>query len=176
MNDHVTTTVTVNGAAENISAPARTSLADALRDRLGLAGTRLGCEHGVCGACTVLVDDRPVRSCLTLVASCEGRSVRTVEGLSGPAADALRTAFRAEHGLQCGFCTAGMLITAHDVVERRSQAGAGGGLTADEVRHELAGNLCRCTGYAGIVRAVLRAAAELDAGAAGRSADPAGRA
>ncbi|NMH96873.1 (2Fe-2S)-binding protein [Pseudonocardia acidicola] len=157
MNDNITSTVTVNGAGRTMTLPARTSLADALRDTLGLTGTRLGCEHGVCGACTVLVDDRPVRSCLTLAAACDGHEVRTVEGLSGPVAEALREAFRAEHGLQCGFCTAGMLITAYDVIERHGPAPRAE-LTAEDVRGELAGNLCRCTGYIGIVRAVVRAA------------------
>jgi carbon-monoxide dehydrogenase small subunit len=158
MNDHVTSTVTVNGAARTMTLPARTSLADALRDTLGLTGTRLGCEHGVCGACTVLLDGRPVRSCLTLAATCDGHEVRTVEGLSGRTAEALRGSFSAEHGLQCGFCTAGMLVTAYDVVERRRGLASGAELTAEDVRGELAGNLCRCTGYIGIVRAIVRAA------------------
>ncbi|MQA17704.1 MAG: 2Fe-2S iron-sulfur cluster binding domain-containing protein, partial [Pseudonocardiaceae bacterium] len=114
----VTSTVTVNGVPRTVTAPARTSLADVLRETLALTGTRLGCEHGVCGACTMLLDGRPARSCLTLAASCDGRDVRTVEGLDGPVADALREAFAAEHGLQCGFCTAGMLVTGCDVVER----------------------------------------------------------
>lgn len=152
----VTSTVTVNGVPRTVTAPARTSLADVLRETLALTGTRLGCEHGVCGACTMLLDGRPARSCLTLAASCDGRDVRTVEGLDGPVADALREAFAAEHGLQCGFCTAGMLVTGCDVVERHRAKGEE--LTADTVRTELSGNLCRCTGYVGIVRAVLRAA------------------
>lgn len=156
MSHEVTTTLTVNGTARTMSLPARTSLADALREALGLTGTRLGCEHGVCGACTVLLDGRPARSCLTLAASCAGSDVRTVEGLTGPAADALRAAFSAEHALQCGFCTAGMLITAHDIVQRRRQLPEK--LSADVVRTELSGNLCRCTGYVGIVHAILRAA------------------
>lgn len=163
MNDTITTTFVVNGSPRTVTLPARTSLADALRDAIGLTGTRLGCEQGVCGACTVFLDGRPTRSCLTLVASCEGREVRTVEGLSGPTADALRASFSAEHGLQCGFCTAGMLVTACDVVERRSQLAGDAELSADTVRTELSGNLCRCTGYVGIVRAVLSAAGTVDA-------------
>lgn len=162
MSDQITSTFTVNGAGRTVVVPARTSLADALRDGLGLTGTRLGCEHGVCGACTVYLDGRPVRSCLTLAVACEGREVRTIEGLSGPTADALRESFSAEHGLQCGFCTAGMLMTAHDIVERRRELAPDTDLAADDVRAELAGNLCRCTGYAGIVRAVLRAVRALD--------------
>ena len=160
MSEQVTTTFTVNGSERTVTLPARTSLADALREALRLTGTRLGCEHGVCGACTVLLDGRPARSCLTLAASCEGAEVCTVEGLSGPTADALRESFSSEHGLQCGFCTAGMLVTAHDVIERRDSLSCGA-LDADAVRQELSGNLCRCTGYGGIVRAVLRAADRL---------------
>lgn len=156
MSHEVTTTLTVNGTARTVSLPARTSLADALREAVGLTGTRLGCEHGVCGACTILLDGRPTRSCLTLVASCAGRDVRTVEGLTGPIADALRAAFSAEHALQCGFCTAGMLVTAYDVVQRRGRL-PGPELSAGIVRTELSGNLCRCTGYVGVVHAILRA-------------------
>ena len=132
--------------------PARSSLADALRERLHLTGTHLGCEHGVCGACTVLVDGDPVRSCITLAAACDGREVVTVEGLAGPVADAVRAAFSAEHGLQCGFCTPGMLVTAVDVVTRRPEA------TTDDIRLELGGNICRCTGYVNIVKAIQYAA------------------
>lgn len=162
MSDRVTSSVRVNGVPRTWTLPARTSLADALRDSLGLTGTRLGCEHGVCGACTVVLDGRPSRSCLTLAAACDGGEVRTVEGLEGPTADALRTAFSAEHGLQCGFCTAGMLVTGCDIVERRRELAPGGELSGEVVRGELAGNLCRCTGYVGIVRAIVRTAEELD--------------
>src|SRR5690606_7066941 len=120
------------------------------RDHLDLTGTHLGCEHGVCGACTVLVDGRPVRSCITLAVSVEGSSVTTVEGLEGDVVDALRDAFSSEHGLQCGFCTPGMLITSTDIVARCP------GASEAQIRAELAGNICRCTGYVGIVRAVKR--------------------
>ncbi|MQA82191.1 MAG: 2Fe-2S iron-sulfur cluster binding domain-containing protein [Streptosporangiales bacterium] len=163
MNGSVTSSVTVNGVPRTWTLPARTSLADALRDSLGLTGTRLGCEHGVCGACTVVIDGRPARSCLTLAAACDGGDVRTVEGLAGRTVDALRTAFSAEHGLQCGFCTSGMLVTGCDIVDRRRELAADGELSGEVVRGELAGNLCRCTGYVGIVRAVVRAAKDVDA-------------
>jgi len=142
-------TLTVNGRAQAAPAEDRTHLADHLREGLGLTGTHLGCEHGVCGACTVQLDGAPVRSCLTLAMACEGRSVRTIEGFDDDAVMAqLRAAFTAEHALQCGYCTPGMLVTAHDIVTRLPDA--------DEarIRLELAGNLCRCTGYRGIVRAV----------------------
>ena len=145
--------LTVNGTEQWLRPPGRLSLADALRERLHLTGTHLGCEHGVCGACTVLLDGIPVRSCITLAAACDGREVVTVEGLDGPVADAVRESFSAEHGLQCGFCTPGMLVTAVDVVTRLP------GATPDDIRLELGGNICRCTGYVNIVRAISRAAA-----------------
>jgi aerobic carbon-monoxide dehydrogenase small subunit len=147
--------LTVNGTEVRARAPARTSLADLLREDLHLTGTHLGCEHGVCGACTVLVDGVPIRSCIALAAGCDGAEVVTVEGLTGPVADAVREAFSAEHGLQCGFCTPGMLVTATDIVQRRPDA------TSEDIRLELCGNLCRCTGYVNIVRAVDRAARTL---------------
>lgn len=146
----------VNGERRVLPAlAARTSLADLLRDHLGLTGTHLGCEHGVCGACTVQLDGRPVRSCIQLAAACDGAEVVTVEGLDGPAIDALRESFSVEHGLQCGFCTPGMLVSCLDILDRFPD------VDEDVARRELAGNLCRCTGYAGIVRAVVRAGAEL---------------
>jgi carbon-monoxide dehydrogenase small subunit len=149
----------VNGRACERMVEPRTSLADHLREQLGLTGTHLGCEQGVCGACTVMVDGVPVRSCITLAAACDGRTVRTIEGWDGDATmAALREAFSAEHALQCGYCTPGMLATAHDIVTRLPDA--------DEarIRHELAGNLCRCTGYRGIVRAIQRVLHERKAG------------
>ena len=140
--------LTVNGAATQARVEARTSLCDLLRDTLHLTGTHAGCEHGTCGACTVLLDGQPARACITLAAACEGRSVTTVEGLSGPLVDRLRAAFHAEHALQCGFCTPGMLVSAVDLLQRKPAAGE------DEIRRDMAGNLCRCTGYVGIVRAI----------------------
>ncbi|MBP0496144.1 (2Fe-2S)-binding protein [Pararoseomonas indoligenes] len=143
--------LTVNGEAAEVLAEPRTHLADLLRGELLLTGTHLGCEHGVCGACTVELDDAPARSCITHAGACDGARIRTIEGFAGDAVmEALRGAFTAEHALQCGYCTPGMLITARDIVLRLPDA--------DEVRvrEELSGNLCRCTGYRGIVRAVLR--------------------
>jgi len=143
--------MTVNGKPVELVAEPRTHLADLLRGELLLTGTHLGCEHGVCGACTVELDGAPARSCISHAGSCDGAAVRTIEGFdSDPVMAALREAFSAEHALQCGYCTPGMLITARDVVLRLPNADEG------QVREELSGNLCRCTGYRGIVRAVLR--------------------
>jgi carbon-monoxide dehydrogenase small subunit len=150
--------ITVNGASVSASAEPRTHLADFLRESLLLTGTHLGCEHGVCGACTVLIDGAPARACIAFAASCEGARVDTIEGLEhDPIMVRLRAAFTAEHALQCGYCTPGMLVTARDIVLRLPDA--------DEarVRLELAGNLCRCTGYVGIVRATVRVLAEAPA-------------
>jgi aerobic carbon-monoxide dehydrogenase small subunit len=142
---------TVNGKTVQAHVEPRLHLADFLREKLHLTGTHLGCEHGVCGACTLLLDGEPARSCITFAAVCEGVDVRSIEGLEDDAVTvALREAFKAEHALQCGFCTPGMLVTARDIVRRLPDA------DDDRVRIELAGNLCRCTGYNGIVRAVRR--------------------
>ena len=141
--------ITVNARAVKASVEPRTHLADFLRDHLNLTGTHLGCEHGVCGACTLLLDDMPARSCITFAAACDGARVTTIEGLDDDEiATELRAAFTREHALQCGYCTPGMLISARDLVLRLD--------TADEraIRVGLSGNLCRCTGYVGIVRAV----------------------
>ena len=141
--------LTVNGEPCSADVSGRTQLAEMLRDHLYLTGTHLGCEHGVCGACTVLVHGRPIRSCITYAHACEGASVVTVEGLGDdPTGRALREAFARHHALQCGFCTPGMLITAWDIVTRLAPVGEAA------IRHELSGNLCRCTGYMGIVAAV----------------------
>ena len=144
--------LTVNGEAIDAYVEPRTHLADFLREDQRLTGTHLGCEHGVCGACTVLLDGEPVRSCITFAAGCDGREVRTIEGFGDDAVmNDLRAAFTREHALQCGFCTPGMLIMSRDIVQRMPQA--------DEhaIRVELSGNLCRCTGYVGIVNAVMSA-------------------
>ena len=142
--------IQVNGRSFSRPAEPRMHLGDFLRDELRLTGTHLGCEHGVCGACTVLVDGQPTRSCITFAVACEGREVTTIEGYDDDAAmHRLRQAFTRHHALQCGFCTPGMLTTARDIVLRLPEA--------DEarVRLELSGNLCRCTGYQGIVDAIL---------------------
>ena len=139
----------VNRRAVEVSAEPRTSLADFVRDKLDLTGTHLGCEHGVCGACTVLLDGVPARSCITYAVACEGADVTTIEGLDeDEVTTELRAAFTREHALQCGYCTPGMLVSARDLVLRLPDA--------DErrIRVGLSGNLCRCTGYVGIVRAV----------------------
>ena len=152
--------LTVNGLPVMETVEPRMHLADLLRERLGLTGTHLRCEQGACGACTLLIDGQPARSCITYAILCEGAQVTTIEGLEhDPVMTALRHAFTAEHGLQCGFCTPGMLITARDIVTRLP--------VADErrVRLELSGNLCRCTGYVGIVRAIRRVLEERRAGA-----------
>jgi len=144
-------TLTVNGAAVSAEIEPRTQLADFLRDTCLLSGTHAGCEHGICGACTVLLDEAPARSCIAYAAACEGVAVRTIEGLQDdPVVQRLRDAFTAEHALQCGYCTPGMLVTARDIVLRLPHADTA------RIRLELAGNLCRCTGYAGIVRAICR--------------------
>jgi carbon-monoxide dehydrogenase small subunit len=143
--------LTVNGEQVIEAVEPRTHLADLLRERLGLTGTHLRCEQGACGACTLLLDGQPARSCITYAVLCEGAQVTTIEGLENdPIMVALRRAFTAEHGLQCGFCTPGMLITARDIVTRLPDA------DDRRIRLELSGNLCRCTGYVGIVHAIRR--------------------
>ena len=142
-------TLTINGRKVESSVEPRTHLADFLREQRRLTGTHIGCEHGVCGACTVLLDGEPIRSCITFAVACQGRDVRTIESFEqDPLMGDLREAFSQQHGLQCGFCTPGMLIAAHDICRRKPQA------DEHEIRVELSGNLCRCTGYVGIVNAV----------------------
>lgn len=139
----------VNGREVVREVSIRQSLADFVRDDLGLTGTRLGCEHGVCGACTVIADAQPVRSCLMLAVQADGASVTTIEGLAASGEiDALREAFATNFAAQCGFCTAGMLVSATCLLRTTSQP------TESAIRQELSGNLCRCTGYGGIVGAV----------------------
>ncbi|MBS3651629.1 2Fe-2S iron-sulfur cluster binding domain-containing protein [Pseudaminobacter sp. 19-2017] len=141
--------LTVNGLPVAEHVEPRTSLADLLRENLNLTGTHLGCEQGVCGACTVFVDGVPVRSCISTAVSCSGADVRTIESFDAdPLMGELREAFNKHHALQCGFCTPGMLVMARDIVERLGDA------DEERIRLELAGNLCRCTGYAGIVKAI----------------------
>jgi carbon-monoxide dehydrogenase small subunit len=146
--------LTVNGRQYEARVEPRLLLSDFLRDTLGLTGTHVGCEHGVCGACTILVNGDSVRSCLTLAVRADGSDIVTVEGLGSPDhLNALQSEFRDKHGLQCGFCTPGMLITGMDLLKKYP-------LASDEnIREGLSGNLCRCTGYVNIIKAV-RAAAE----------------
>jgi aerobic carbon-monoxide dehydrogenase small subunit len=146
-----TVNLTVNGKLVSATIQPRTHLADFLRETLNLTGTHLGCEHGVCGACTLLVDGVPTRSCITLAVSCERAEVTTVEGLDNDEITReLRAAFSQEHGLQCGYCTPGMIVSARDVVLRMAAP------SEHDIRSAMSGNLCRCTGYVGIVRAIQR--------------------
>ena len=144
----------INGEDTTIAAPQYWTLADALRERAGLTGLHLGCEHGVCGACTVLLDDEPIRSCIVLAAQADGHEVRTIEGLADPDAERLhpvQEAFSEHHALQCGFCTPGFIMLAVSILEREPNA------SPERIRELLSANLCRCTGYKPIVAAVLSA-------------------
>ena len=146
----------VNGERRSATASVRMTLADFLRHELGLTGTHVGCEHGVCGACTILFDGRSVRSCLMLAAQAHGHEITTIEGLSkGGELHPLQQALSEHHGLQCGFCTPGMLTTLLELLNDNPSP------TAEEARLAISGNLCRCTGYEGIVAAALDAAARL---------------
>ncbi|OGA55879.1 MAG: hypothetical protein A3G81_27900 [Betaproteobacteria bacterium RIFCSPLOWO2_12_FULL_65_14] len=152
--------LTVNGRRYGIAVEPRRNLADALREDCGLTGTHVGCEHGVCGACTVLVDGKPVRACLIFAVQARGKAIRTVEGLatagkSGEELHPLQQAFWEHHGLQCGFCTPGFLMLAAGVLE------ADPDISEEEMKHVLSSNLCRCTGYQNIVKAVRSAAAQM---------------
>ncbi len=145
-----TVTLTVNGEDVTATVEPRTSLADFLREERRLTGTHLGCEHGVCGACTINMDGVPARSCIAYAATLDGADIRTIEGFDDDyVMEDLRQAFTENHGLQCGYCTPGMLISCRDIITRLPEA------DEKRVRLELSGNLCRCTGYVGIVRAVL---------------------
>jgi carbon-monoxide dehydrogenase small subunit len=150
-------TCVVNGEERRARVPVRRLLSDFLRHDLDLTGTHVGCEHGVCGACTVLLDGQPVRSCLMLAVQAEGAAITTIEGLTGSdgALHPVMEAFVTEHGLQCGFCTPGFVVRTVSLLQENPSP------TRDEIVEGLAGNLCRCTGYQGIVRAVETAAAAL---------------
>jgi carbon-monoxide dehydrogenase small subunit len=164
MIDKLDVTFVVNGDSRTITVEPRRTLADALREDCGLTGTHLGCEHGVCGACTVLLDGNPVRSCLMFAVQAEGAQLRTVEGLAeGDTLHPVQQAFWDNHGLQCGFCTPGFLMLAVGILEQDPDIGEA------ELRAALSSNLCRCTGYRNILKSVMAAAAEMKKWA--RSAD-----
>jgi aerobic-type carbon monoxide dehydrogenase small subunit (CoxS/CutS family) len=165
MKDTHAISLTVNGRRHELTVEARRTLADMLRHDLGYTGTHLGCEHGICGACTVIMDGTPVRACLMFGVQADGAHVRTVEGLAdGEQLSDLQQAFSDHHALQCGFCTPGFLMLAEAYLAEAGSAGLAGGaggaaeLTEEQVRELVASNLCRCTGYQGIVEAVLATA------------------
>ncbi len=156
MTDKTAITLTINGKDHKISVEPRRTLADAIREDCGQTGTHIGCEHGVCGACTVIVDDAPVRSCLMFAVQAEGKTIRTVEGLAdGDKLHPMQQAFMDNHGLQCGFCTPGFLMLAVGVLEREPD------ISDEALIDVLSSNLCRCTGYQNIIKSVRAAAREM---------------
>ncbi|MCK9908811.1 (2Fe-2S)-binding protein [Microbacteriaceae bacterium K1510] len=158
MSDRREITLTINGTDHIVTVEPRRTLADVIRDDCGQTGTHIGCEHGVCGACTVLVDNEPVRSCLMFAVQAEGRAIRTVEGLQkGDKLHPMQEAFMRHHALQCGFCTPGFLMLAVGALEKKPD------LSDEELVDILSSNLCRCTGYENIIKAVRAAAAEMKA-------------
>ncbi len=162
-----TISATINGKTLQSAVEPRTSLADFLREELRLTATHLGCEQGVCGACTILIDGQPARACITLAVAVDGADIRTLEGLDqDPLMGVLKDAFQDKHGLQCGFCTPGMLISARDLIQRKPH------LSEADIRIAMSGNLCRCTGYQGIVRSIA-SAAETWAGGSHAAPEPA---
>jgi aerobic carbon-monoxide dehydrogenase small subunit len=155
MDDVRQLTLTVNGEVVSRTVQVRLNLVDFLRYELGLTGSHVGCEHGVCGACTVRLDGRIVRGCLMLAVQAEGAAVATIEGVSDAGElKSLQAEFHARNALQCGFCTPGILLTAHELIQRHDS------LTREDVRRHLSGNVCRCTGYQAIVEAVMAAASQ----------------
>jgi carbon-monoxide dehydrogenase small subunit len=158
MSNEMDIVLTVNGEDYPVRVEPRRTLADTLRDQCGLTGTNSGCEHGICGSCTVLVDDHPVRSCLMFAVQAQGRKIRTVEGLAkGEELHPLQRAFIEHHALQCGFCTPGFLMLGVSILEREPE------IDDAALREALSANLCRCTGYKNIVKAVRAAASEMRA-------------
>jgi carbon-monoxide dehydrogenase small subunit len=148
-------TVTINGLMREGIVEGRRLLSDFIREDIGLTGTHVGCEHGVCGACTILVDGQAARSCLMLAVQANGLEIETIEGLaSSGKITRLQSLFSEHHALQCGYCTPGMLITAYDLLQQHAA------LSTDEIRDGMSASLCRCTGYQGIIKAVTQAAAE----------------
>ena len=161
MSERVEVTLSINGRDYPLRLEPRRTLLDAIRDECGLTGTHMGCEHGVCGACTVLLEGQPIRACLMFAVQAEGAAIRTIEGLAaGDALNPVQRAFIAHHGVQCGFCTPGFLMLATGVLARDPD------ISDDELREVLSSNLCRCTGYQNIAAAVRAAFAELRGGAA----------
>jgi carbon-monoxide dehydrogenase small subunit len=159
MNARTAITLSINGRDHSITVEPRRTLADAIREDCGQTGTHIGCEHGICGACTVIVDDEPVRSCLMFAVQVDGKKIRTVEGLAdGDKLHPMQQAFMDHHGLQCGFCTPGFLMLAVGVLEREPD------ISDDDLLDVLASNLCRCTGYQNIIKAVRAAAKEMRKG------------
>lgn len=141
--------LTINGEQVEATVEPRLSLVDFLREKQHLTGIHVGCEHGVCGACTIHLDGKSARSCIALAAACDGRDVKTIEGFETDAQmEAIRAEFSREHALQCGYCTPGMLMTSYDLVSRFPD------LDPEDIAREISGNLCRCTGYQGIIRAI----------------------
>ena len=156
MSEKSTITLTINGRDHAIRVEPRKTLVDAIRDDCGQTGTHIGCEHGICGACTVLVDGEPVRACLMFAVQADGKKIRTVEGLAdGDTLHPMQRAFMDHHGLQCGFCTPGFLMLAVGVLEREPD------ISDEDLLDVLASNLCRCTGYQNIIKAVRAAAKEM---------------
>jgi carbon-monoxide dehydrogenase small subunit len=156
MTEKQSITLTINGRAQKITVEPRRTLADAIREDCGQTGTHIGCEHGVCGACTIIVDGAPVRSCLMFAVQADGKQIRTVEGLAdGDKLHPMQQAFMDHHGLQCGFCTTGFLMLAVGVLEREPD------ISDADLIDVLSSNLCRCTGYQNIVKAVRAAAEEM---------------
>ncbi|MCY4151188.1 MAG: 2Fe-2S iron-sulfur cluster-binding protein [Aestuariivita sp.] len=160
-----TISITVNGEKFTATVPPRTQLAEVLRDHLHLTGTHLGCEQGVCGACTVMMDGHPVRSCITFAGNCDGTTVQTIESSDDDLGQMLTEAFSRHHALQCGFCTPGMLATSRDILTRFPNP------DEELVRHELSGNICRCTGYQGIVAAIMDVGSQINVPAQARTED-----
>ena len=156
MAETMSVVLNVNGSGRSVSVEPRKTLADAIREDLGLTGTHLGCEHGVCGACTVLMDGEVVRSCLLFAVQADGAEITTIEGIAdGDDLHPMQSAFSEYHGLQCGFCTPGMILAGIDVVSRNPDP------SPQEIREEMGGNICRCTGYQKIVESVQAAAAAM---------------
>jgi len=159
--------LSLNGKTVQSDIDVRTSLADFVREKMNLTATHLACEHGICGACTVVINGAPARACLNLAASCDGQEVYTLEGLrNDPVIQVLQKSFHENHGLQCGYCTPGMLVSARDLILR------GRARTDQEIRCGLSGNLCRCTGYTSIVRSVRLAAEAWESAKRSSAAEP----